>query len=74
MRPNRAIHAVGILSVLEIVPVAVGSVRRTRVGLEFDSVSVSVSEPSSSSSSSTGTETGFSVCPGEKVSQPEVAL
>ena len=74
VRPKRAIHAVGILSVLEIVPVAVGSATLICNGLRFHTVSVSVSEPSSSSSSSTGTETVFSVCRGEKVSQPEVAL
>ena len=74
VRPKRAIHAVGILSVLEIVPVAVGSATLICNGLRFHTVSVSVSEPSSSSSSSTCTETVFSVCRGEKVSQPEVAL
>ena len=74
MLPKRAIHAVGILSVLTIVPVAVGSATLICNGLRFRTVSVSVSEPSSSSSSSTGTETVFSVCPGWKVSVPEVAL
>ena len=69
MRPKRAIHAFGILSVLKIVPVPVGSATLICCGLLFHTVSVSVSEPSSSSSSSTGTVTVFSVC-----SQPEVAL
>ena len=62
------------VSVLKIVPDPIGSATLICNGLRFHTVSVSVSEPSSSSSSSTGTETVFSVCRGQKVSQPEVAL
>ena len=72
MRPNRAIHAFGIASVLEMVPVAVASASFTLDGLGFDNVSVNVSEPSSWASSSTGTETVLLVSKGAKMSMPNV--
>ena len=72
VRPNRASHALGIASVLSMVPVASPSSIVAPDGLE--SVNVIVSPPSSWASSSTGTETVLPVSPDAKVSVPEAAV
>ena len=70
--PKRTIHALGIASVLLIVPVAEASPSLAPDG--FDNVSVIVSAPSSWESSSTATSTVFAVSPAAKLSVPLSAV
>ena len=70
--PNRIIQALGIASVLLMVPVAQPSARYAPEG--FESVIVNVSLPSSWASSSTGTDTLLCVSPAAKLSVPLVAV
>ena len=72
VRPNRASHAFGILSVFSIVPVASRS--PSRAPATFESRSRNVSCPSSWPSSRIGTDTVFTRSPAAKVSVPVVAV
>ena len=72
VRPNRASHAFGILSVFSIVPVASRS--PSRAPSTFESRSRKVSWPSSWPSSKIGTRTVFEVSPAAKVRLPLVAV